>query len=158
MLKFTLAVSYLTVSSLIWFMNLTFQVPVQYCSLQHWTLLSPPNISTAERCFHFGPATSFFPELLVTVISSSPVAYWTPSNLGAHLLASYLFAFSCCPWGSPGKNSGVGCHFLLQWTRFCQNSSLWPIRLGWPDAAWLIASLSYASPFGHDKAAIHEGG
>jgi len=20
----------------------------------------------------------------------------------------------CCPWDSPGKNSGVGCHFLLQ--------------------------------------------
>ena len=20
----------------------------------------------------------------------------------------------CCPWGSPGKNSGVGCYFLLQ--------------------------------------------
>ena len=25
-----------------------------------------------------------------------------------------------CPWGSPGKNTGVGCHFLLQgmfWTQ-----------------------------------------
>src|SRR5574340_1032336 len=20
-----------------------------------------------------------------------------------------------CPWDSPGKNTGVGCHFLLQW-------------------------------------------
>src|SRR5574340_1076985 len=20
----------------------------------------------------------------------------------------------CCPWDSPGKNTGVGCHFLLQ--------------------------------------------
>ena len=23
----------------------------------------------------------------------------------------YLLAFSCCPWDSPGKNVGVGCHF-----------------------------------------------
>ena len=39
-----------------------------------------------------------------------------------------------------------GCHFLLQWTTFCQNSSLWPIHL-WPCTAWLITSLSYPSPF-----------
>ena len=31
---------------------------------------------------------------------------------------------------------------LLQRTTFCQNSSMWPVQLG-----WLIASLSYASPF-----------
>ena len=31
---------------------------------------------------------------------------------------------------------------LLQWTTFCQNSSLWPVQL-----EWVIASLSYASPF-----------
>ena len=23
-----------------------------------------------------------------------------------------------CPWGSPGKNIGVGCHFLLQQTLY----------------------------------------
>ena len=63
---------------------------------------------------------------------------------GAHLLESYLFAFSCHPWG---KNTGVGCHFLLQWTMFSQNSSLWPNCLGWACTAWLIASLSYARPF-----------
>ena len=28
-----------------------------------------------------------------------------------------------------------------------QNSSLWPIHLGWSHMAWLIVSLSYASPF-----------
>ena len=48
---------------------------------------------------------------------------------------------------SLGKNTGVGWHFLLQWTMFCQNSSLWPLLLGLPCTAWLIASLSYASPF-----------
>ena len=46
---------------------------------------------------------------------------------GAHLLESFLFAFSCHPWG---KNTGVGCHFLLQWAMFSQNSSLWPNCLG----------------------------
>ena len=35
MLTFILAISCLTTSNLPWFMDLTFQVPVQYCSLQH---------------------------------------------------------------------------------------------------------------------------
>ena len=52
------------------------------------------------------------------------------------------FAFSYCPWGSHCKNTGMSCPFLLQWTTFCQNSSLWPVCM-----AWLIASLSYASHF-----------
>ena len=43
---FTLAISCLTTSSLPWFMDLTFQVPMQYCSLQHQTLLSPPGTFT----------------------------------------------------------------------------------------------------------------
>ena len=30
---------------------------------------------------------------------------------------------------------------------FCHNSPPWPIRVGWPCTAWLIASLSYTSPF-----------
>ena len=60
---------------------------------------------------------------------------------------SYLFAFPYCSWGSPGKNTGMACLFLLKWTAFCQNSSLWSVCLGWPSTACLIASLSYTSPF-----------
>ena len=37
--------------------------------------------------------------------------------------------------------------FYLQWTMFCQNSSLWPVCVRWAYRAWFIASLSYASPF-----------
>ena len=40
MSMFTLAVSYLTTSNLLWFMDLTFQVPMQYCSLQPLDLTS----------------------------------------------------------------------------------------------------------------------
>ena len=49
--------------------------------------------------------------------------------------------------GFSSKNTEVACHFLLQWTMLCQNSPPWPVRLGWPCTAWLIVSLSYASPF-----------
>ena len=29
-----------------------------------------------------------------------------------------------CPWDSPGKNTGVGCHFLLQWMRVKSESEV----------------------------------
>ena len=40
MSTFTLAISCLTTSNLPWFMDLTFQVPMQHCSLQHQTFTS----------------------------------------------------------------------------------------------------------------------
>ena len=55
------------------------------------------------------------------------------------------FCFFILLWGSCGKNTGVVCHSLLQWIMFCQNSSLWTLRVGWPCTAWLIASLKASS-------------
>ena len=75
---FTLAISCLTASNLPWFMDLTFQVPMQYCSLQHWTLLPSLVTSTAGCCFCFGSVSSFFLELF---LHCSPAAYWAPTNL-----------------------------------------------------------------------------
>ena len=40
-LMFNLAISCLTTSNSHWFAELTFQVPMQYCSIQHQTLLPP---------------------------------------------------------------------------------------------------------------------
>ena len=80
MLTFTLAISCLTTSNLPWFMDLTFQVPMQYCSLQHQALLLSPVPSTIGCCFRFGSVSSFFLELF---LRWSPVAYWAPINLGS---------------------------------------------------------------------------
>ena len=113
MLMYTLVISCLTMSNLNWLMDLTFQLPMQYCYLQNWTLLSPPGTSTTEGHFCFGPASSFFLELSVIALCSSLVAYQTPYNLGSS--SSSVISF---------------CFFLLQWTTFCQNSSLWPVCLG----------------------------
>ena len=134
MSMFTLAISCLTMSNSPWFLDPTFQIPMQYCSLKHQTLLSPPDTSTTEHCFCFGPAASFFLELFIIALCYSPVAHWKSSELisvsygryGAHLPVSYLFAFSYCWWDSLRKNTGVVGHFLLQWTVFHQNCSLWP--------------------------------
>ena len=80
-----LCISCLTMSNLLWYTDLTSQVPMQYCSLQHWTLFSPPDTSTTKRCFRFGSAASLFLEPLVIVLCAYLVAHWIPSNLGAHL-------------------------------------------------------------------------
>ena len=80
---FTLATSYLTTSNLPWFMDLIFQVPMQYCSLQHQTLLPSPVTSTTGCCFCFGFISSFFLELFH---HSFPVAYWAPTALGSSSL------------------------------------------------------------------------
>ena len=61
-------------------MNLTFQVPMQYCSLQHQTWLPSPVTSTTGCCFCFGSISSFFQELF---LHWSPVAYWAPFDLGS---------------------------------------------------------------------------
>ena len=80
MLIFTLAISCLTSSNLPWFMDLTCQVPMQYCSLQHQTLLPSAITSTIMCCFCFGSIFSFFLELF---LHWSPVGYWAPTNLGS---------------------------------------------------------------------------
>ena len=46
MSTFTLAISCLPTFNLPWFMDLTFQVPMQYCSLKYQTLLLSPVTST----------------------------------------------------------------------------------------------------------------
>ena len=60
-------------------MDLTFQVPMQYCSYST-RLLPSPVTSTTGHCFHFGSISSFFLELF---LHSSPVAYWAPTDLGS---------------------------------------------------------------------------
>ena len=139
MLMFALAISCLTTFSLPWFIYLTLQVPMQYCSLQHRTLLSSPVTFTTGCCFCFCSISSFFPELF---LHCSSVVYWAPTDLGSSSFSVLYIAFSYCSWGSQGKNNEVVCHSLPQWTTFCQNFPPWPVCLGWPLPAWLIVSLS----------------
>ena len=70
---------------------------MQYCSSQHWTLLSPPDTSTTGGVSALAPPLYSFWSCF---FRSSPVVYWTPIVLGIHLSVSYLFAFSYCSWGS----------------------------------------------------------
>ena len=94
MLMFILNVSCLTTSNFPWFMDLTFLVPIQYCSLQHQILLSSPDTTTTEHHTHFDPAISSILRLLVILFHSSPPAYWIPSDLrNSYFGVTYFWPF-----------------------------------------------------------------
>ena len=80
-------------------MHLTFQVPIQYCSLQYRTLLSPPDISTTERHFHFGPAI-----FLSGAISNCPVLF--------HSSISDTF------WPGDSSSGAIAFCLFIQFMRF----------------------------------------
>ena len=145
MSMFTLAISCLTTSNLPWFMDLTFQVPMQYCSLQHWALLLPPVTSTTGYCFCFGFLSSFFLELF---LHWSPVAYWAPTDLGSSFFSVLPFCLFILFMGFSRQKYWSVCHSFLQWITFCQNSTPWPVHLGWPYMTWL-------SFIELDKAVVH---
>ena len=87
---FTLAIFCLTTSNLPRFMDLTFQVPMQYCSVQLRALLLSPVTSTTGHCFCFGSVSSLFLELF---LHSSPVVYWVPTDLGSSSFSFLLLPF-----------------------------------------------------------------
>ena len=120
-----------TTSNLPWFTDQIFQIPMQYCSLQHQTLLPPLDTSKPEHCFHFGSA-SILSGAISSLFSSSILGTW-----GADISVSCLFIFSCYSWGSQGKNAELIWHSIFQWTTFCQNSPPWTFYLGWSYTAWL---------------------
>ena len=73
---------------------------------------------------------------------------WHSVRFLVPLSVSYHFVFSYCLWVSQGKNNEVVCHFLLQWTTFCQTSPPWPARPGWP----YMACCSFPEL---DRAVVH---
>ena len=83
-------------------------------------------------------------------LCSNPVAHWTPSDLRGRGLSSGIVSF--CVFilsvGFSGQKHWSWLTFLSSGDDFfCQNSLLWPVCFGSPWTAWLIAPLSYASPF-----------
>ena len=61
-------------------MDLTFQVPMQYCSLQHRTLLPSPVSSTTGCCFCFGSSLHSFWSYFSPLISSSILDTYQPGE------------------------------------------------------------------------------
>ena len=146
MSMFTLAISCLTTSTLPCFMDLTFQVPMQYCSLKHWTLLPSPVTSTSG--FGFALALSLYSlwNYFSTVLSSILGTYWPgksifqcPIFLPFHTVHGVLKAI-ILKWFAIPFSMSVGMHtsfqivFSFLWKN-TQNWNCWTI--------WLVLFLIF---------------
>ena len=49
-----------------------------------------------------------------------------------------------CPWDSPGKNTGVGCHFLLQHMKVNLLSRVQPLATPWTAAYQALPSMGFS--------------
>ena len=76
-----------------------------------------------------------------------PSSMWDTFQPGSSSSGIISFRLYMLFIGFSRQESWSGLQFLLQWITFCHRFSLWPIHLGWPCMAWLIASLSYTSSF-----------
>ena len=132
MLTFTLAISCLTTSNLPWFMDLTFQVPMQYCFLQHQTLLLSPVTSTTGCCC-FGSIPSFFLELF---LHWSPIAFWAPTSLGISSFSVLSFCLFILFMGFSRQEYWSDLPFPSPVDHILSDLSTM-IHLGWPHMAWL---------------------
>ena len=66
---------------------------MQYCSLQHWNLCSPPETFITGYTFCFGSVTSF---LLKLFLCSSIVALWTTTSPGGYIFQCHIVL----PWNT----------------------------------------------------------
>ena len=82
MSMFTFAISYLTTSNLPWFMDLTFQVSMQYCSLQHQT--------TSITC-HIHNLVLFLLWLHLFILCGVTSPLFSSSILGTYQPGEFLF-------------------------------------------------------------------
>ena len=157
-LMFTLAtcsLSCLTVSRLPWFMDLTFQNPIQHYSLQHWTSL--PDISTTDHHFRFGPASSFFSG----AISNFPLLF--PNSILDTFWPEGLI-FKCHIFMPFQSVHGVLRATILKWFAFppLVDHTLSELStmtcLSWVALEGMAHSfIELCKPLNHDKAVIHEG-
>ena len=113
-------------------LDLTFQVPLQYCSLQHQTLLPSPVTSTFRCCFCFVFVFSFFLDLF---LHSFPVAYWAPTNLGSSSFSVISFCIFILFMGFSRQEYWSHLPFPSPVDHILSELSTIPVRLGWPYTA-----------------------
>ena len=110
---FTLAVYCLTTFTLPWFMDLPFQVRMQYCSLQHRTLLPLPVISTTGL-FLLWLHPFILSEVSSPLISCSILSTYWPGE----------FIFQCPIFLSFHTVHGLLKARILKWFAFLQWTTL----------------------------------
>ena len=139
-LMHSLATSCLTTLNLRWFVELTLQVPMQYGSLLHPTLLSVPDTSTTGHHFRSGSAFSFLSVAVPLFFSRSILDTYQPGRFIFHIFLLFHTAHEVLKawipkWFASPLSSGP--HFLRPW-----------LAGTWPSAApgsWMTFQVPWLS-------------
>ena len=152
---FTLAISCLTMPNLPWFVVLPFQVPMQYYSLLHQTLLSPPDTPTGKCHFCFGPVSSFFLELFLLY---SLVSYWASSEAGvsSSIDISFCIFILFMRFSKQEHWSGLPFPPLVDYIFSELSSMTYPLWVTLHIMAYSFIELH--KPLCHNKAVFYEAG
>ena len=116
MWTFTLAISCLITSYLPWFMDLTFQVPMQYCFFYSIGLYFHHQTHLQLVLFLLW-LSLFIP--LEPFLHSSPVSYWAPIDLGNLSCIVMSFCLFILFMGFSRQECWNTLPFPSQWTTFC---------------------------------------
>ena len=93
MSMFTLDISCLTTSNLPWFVDLAFQFPMQYCCLQHQTLLPSPVTSTTWVLFLLWLHLFLLSGVVILLFSSSILGTYWPGEFIFQCHVFFAFSF-----------------------------------------------------------------
>ena len=142
---FTLAIPSLTTSNLPWFMDLTFQVPMQYCSLQHQTTSITSHI-------HSWVLFLLWLRLFILSVIISPL--FSSSTLGTYWPGEFIFQ---CPIFLPFHTvHGVLKARILKWFAIPFSSGSYFVRTLHHDLSVLGGPTQHAHSFIElDKAVVH---
>ena len=126
---------------------------MQYCSLWHQTLLSPPDISTTGCYFCFGPTSSFF----LGISPLFPSSILNTFQHGRLIFQCRIFAFSYCLWGLSQQEYWSDLPFPPPVDHIL--SELFTMTcLSWVALHGMAHSfIELYKSLLHDKAVIHEG-
>ncbi|KAM6469357.1 zinc finger protein 202-like [Liasis olivaceus] len=125
--------------------------------LENCRTVASLDTSTAERPFGFGPAASLFLELLGIALRSSPVAYWTPSDLRGSSSGVISFSLLTLSMGFSWQGYWSGLPFPSPVDHILSELSVMTC-LSWVALHGIAHGFTELhKPLRHDKAVIHEG-
>ena len=88
------------------------------------------------------------------LVVRTPGFHWDWLVLSCSVVSDSLWSYGLlptkllCPWDFPGKNTGVGCHFLLQGIVLTQGSNLRPLHCRWILYCWALGEAFTAGGLG----------
>ena len=142
---FNLAISFLTRSNLPWFTDLTFTVPMQYCSLQHWTLLPSTVTSTNWALFLLWLHLFILSGVISPLVSSSILGTYRPGE----------FISQCPIFLAFPTVHGVLKARILKWFAIPFSSGPHFVRILHHDLSWVVLHGMAHSFIELDKAVAH---